>query len=264
MIRLENLLLAFSDFRLDIEELQVPAESYSVVLGPSGSGKTLLVKCLAGVIAPLRGQIFCEGREITGLAPEKRNFGYVPQGSFLFPHYSVRGNISFALRLRRLSPTEINRRVEELSDQLGLGRLLERRVQELSGGETQKIALARALAASPLLLLLDEPLSQLDALERRALRQELKAVQKRLRLTVVHVTHDVEEAQALADHCLVLLGGRLLKSAPLSEIRSQPSCPFLAALFGGEVQQTPSGCGRQCFTRRECPLLAAGGGRRGQ
>jgi ABC-type sugar transport system ATPase subunit len=265
MIRIENLQLAFSDFRLDIEEIQVPAGSYLVVLGPSGSGKTLFVKCLAGVLAPGGGRIFYEDREITGLPPEKRNFGYVPQGSFLFPHYRVRENISFALCLRRLSPAEINRRVEELADQLGLGRLLERRVQELSGGETQKVALARALAAAPRVLLLDEPLSQLDALERRNLRQELKALKESLGLTVIHVTHDVEEAEALADHCMVLLGGKLLKSAPLSEIRGRSACSFLAALFGGEARENPAACGRECFTRRECPLLAGGGGkRRGQ
>jgi len=180
------------------------------------------------------GRILFAERDVAGVPPERRDVGVVFQSYALFPHLSVEDNIAFGLtvRRRRLPRREVAPRVLELAALLGLTPLLARRPAELSGGERQRVALARALAPRPALLLLDEPLSALDALLRRQLRTELAALLRRLGTTVLYVTHDQEEAMILADHLVVLEAGRVVQAGPPLELYRRPAHPFVAAFLG--------------------------------
>ncbi len=261
MIRAENLRHDFGGFVLDVERLEIETGRYGVLLGPSGSGKSLLLKALAGLHRPQEGRIFIAGREATPLPPERRGVGLVFQEPSLFPHYSVRGNIAYGLRAAGGSRAEKERSLEELAGSMGLSPLLDRRVQALSGGEAQKVTLARALATRPRVLLLDEPLGQVDRHQRVEIQALLKEVTRRFSLTVLHVTHDGEEAAALAEVCAVMLGGRVLQCAGWSEMQSRPACPFVAGFLqlqtaGGVAR--PDGCQEGCRGAvARCDLPAA-------
>lgn len=206
----------------------------TVVVGPSGSGKSTLVALVAGLLAPAAGRILFAGRDMAGVPPERRDVGVVFQSYALFPHLSVADNVAFGLttRHRRLPRREVAPRVRELAALLGLTPLLARRPAELSGGERQRVALARALAPRPALLLLDEPLSALDAPLRRQLRAEVAALLRGLGTTVLYVTHDQEEAMMLADHLVVLQGGRVVQAGPPLELYRRPVNPFVAGFLG--------------------------------
>jgi ABC-type Fe3+/spermidine/putrescine transport system ATPase subunit len=206
----------------------------TVVVGPSGSGKSTLVALVAGLLAPAAGRILFAGRDMAGVPPERRDVGVVFQHYALFPHLSVEDNVAFGLttRQRRLPRREVAPRVRELAALLGLTPLLARRPAELSGGERQRVALARALAPRPALLLLDEPLSALDASLRRQLRAEVAALLRGLGTTVLYVTHDQEEAMMLADHLVVLQGGRVVQAGPPLELYRRPANPFVAGFLG--------------------------------
>jgi ABC-type Fe3+/spermidine/putrescine transport system ATPase subunit len=206
----------------------------TVVVGPSGSGKSTLVALIAGLLAPAAGRILFAGRDMAGVPPERRDVGVVFQSYALFPHLSVEDNVAFGLttRHRRLPRREVAPRVRELAALLGLTPLLGRRPAELSGGERQRVALARALAPRPALLLLDEPLSALDASLRRQLRAEVAALLRGLGTTVLYVTHDQEEAMMLADHLVVLQGGRVVQAGPPLELYRRPANPFVAGFLG--------------------------------
>ncbi len=206
----------------------------TVVIGPSGSGKSTLVALVAGLLAPATGRIRFAGTDMAGVPPERRNVGVVFQSYALFPHLSVEDNVAFGLTTgrRRLPRGEIGPRVSELVGLLGLGPLLGRRPAEFSGGERQRVALARALAPRPALLLLDEPLSALDASLRRLLRAELAELLRRLGTTVLYVTHDQEEAMLLADHLVVLERGRVAQAGPPLELYRRPAHPFVAGFLG--------------------------------
>ena len=176
---------------LDGLSLELPAGALSVVLGPSGSGKSTLLRLLAGLLRPAAGRVLFDGTDVSGVMPEHRPVGMVFQSYALFPHLSVRDNIAFGLRnaSRRSTPARIEARVAELAALLELEPLLERRPVSLSGGEQQRTALARALAPAPALLLLDEPLSALDAQLRRGVRGQLRALLRQLGTTAIYVTH---------------------------------------------------------------------------
>jgi ABC-type Fe3+/spermidine/putrescine transport system ATPase subunit len=206
----------------------------TVVVGPSGSGKSTLVALVAGLLAPAAGRILFAGRDMAGVPPERRDVGVVFQSYALFPHLSVEDNVAFGLttRHRRLPRRQVAPRVRELAALLGLTPLLARRPAELSGGERQRVALARALAPRPALLLLDEPLSALDASLRRQLRAEVAALLRGLGTTVLYVTHDQEEAMMLADHLVVLRGGRVVQAGPPLELYRRPANPFVAGFLG--------------------------------
>jgi len=206
----------------------------TVVVGPSGSGKSTLVALVAGLLAPAAGRILFAGRNMAGVPPERRDVGVVFQSYALFPHLSVEDNVAFGLttRHRRLPRREVGPRVRELAALLGLTPLLARRPAELSGGERQRVALARALVPRPALLLLDEPLSALDASLRRQLRAEVAALLRGLGTTVLYVTHDQEEAMMLADHLVVLQGGRVVQAGPPLELYRRPANPFVAGFLG--------------------------------
>ena len=232
MIQLDRLHATFGDFALRDISLGVEKGEYWVILGPSGCGKSVLMQTIAGFFSPARGRIVVGGRDITALPPERRRMGLVFQQAALFPHRSVRENIAYGLRARRVSGQEIERTVGELVERLRLADILPRPVPTLSGGEAQRVAIARALAIRPDLLLLDEPMSALDHNTRLELQAELGRLHRELGLTTLHVTHSREEAAALGDHVAILLGGRIVQQGRFADVQGRPRCPFVARFLG--------------------------------
>jgi len=232
MLKVDALHLQAGQFRVEDVSLDVGAGEYFVLMGATGSGKSLLVKAVCGLLRPERGAIVIGGRDVTRREPRHRGIGYLPQECALFPHLNVARNITFARRVRGLSHGKALEAARELIEMLGLGRLLGRHAVTLSGGERQKVALARALAAEPQVLVLDEPLSALDEPTRREIAAELRRVQRRLALATVHVCHNLEEAEALADRVGVLHGGRLIQTGTLASLRSAPAGAAVARLLG--------------------------------
>jgi ABC-type sugar transport system ATPase subunit len=216
MIRLENISWEAGAFRLAEISVELPAKQYAVLMGPTGAGKTTLLEIVCGLRRPAAGRVYLEGRDVTELQPGERRIGYVPQDGALFPSMTVREQIGFALARRERPRAEIDARVEELATQLGVRHLLERRPPGLSGGERQRVAIGRALAAEPLLLLLDEPLSAVDEELRGELGALLKRVQRERALTALHITHSRREAAQLADVFLRFEKGRIVQ-APVPE-----------------------------------------------
>jgi ABC-type sugar transport system ATPase subunit len=234
MIRVEKLCLTIGAFSLREVSLEVQSGEYFVLLGPTGSGKTLFIECLCGLVRPSSGAIEIGGRDVTALEPRLRGIGYVPQHQSLFPHLKVKDNIAFPLRARGLEHTEFQRRVGPLIELLGLVPLLERWPAHLSGGERQKVALARALAAQPRLLLLDEPVSAVDESSREVLCAELRRIHRELQITTLHVSHSVEEALSVADRAAVLHQGRVVQAGPLTGLLRRPASEFIARFFRTE------------------------------
>ena len=231
MIRVERLCYRVGAFALEDVSLEVGAGEYFVLLGPTGSGKTLLVECLCGLLRPLGGRIEIDGLDVTRLAPRLRGIGYVPQHQALFPHLSVRDNIAFPLRARHVPRAEVRRRLGPFVELLRLEHLLARWPMHLSGGERQKVALARALVAQPRLVLLDEPVSALDESTREHLCAELRRIHGELDVTTIHISHSVEEALSVADRAGVIHQGRLVQAGPLRDLISRPVSEFVARFF---------------------------------
>jgi molybdate/tungstate transport system ATP-binding protein len=233
MITLSGLVVEAGAFRVGPLDLQVAHGEYGVLLGPSGAGKSLVLEALAGVRRAVGGEMFIDGAKVTALAPEKRRVGLVFQDGMLFPHLSVAGNVAYGLRRAGVSGRAARAvQVERLAAAVGIGDLLRRRPDTLSGGERQRVALARALAARPRALLLDEPLSAVDAEAREGLQEVLRRVSREQGVTVLHVTHDRAEAFALADMCAVLVGGRLLQAGPARDVLLQPADEAVARFLG--------------------------------
>ncbi|MDQ6795262.1 MAG: ABC transporter ATP-binding protein [Chloroflexota bacterium] len=201
-------------------------------LGPSGCGKTTTLRMIAGFEAPTSGTILLDGRDITHRPPNKRNIGMVFQSYALFPNMTVADNIGFGLRVRKRPKDQIRKRVGDLLELINLPDKGGRYPYQLSGGQQQRIALARALASEPEVLLLDEPLSALDAKIRVALRKEIRSIQRQLGITTVYVTHDQEEALSLSDRVVVMSEGRIEQLGTPSEIYNFPATPFVASFVG--------------------------------
>ncbi|HAF70491.1 MAG: Molybdate/tungstate transport system ATP-binding protein [Acetothermia bacterium 64_32] len=229
---LEDLRVKAGSFLLSGVDLRVRGGGYLVILGPTGAGKTVLLEAVAGLRRPAAGRVLLGGEDVTPLPPERRNVGYVFQDHALFPHLSVFGNIAFGLRLRRLPRRELARRVEGMARLLGIEKLLPRRIEGLSGGERQRVALARALVIQPRALLLDEPLSSLDPARRQELQRLLEHLHQELLPTVLHVTHDFEEAVALGEEIAVLQEGRIAQVGPAEEVFRRPATPEVAEFLG--------------------------------
>jgi len=248
MIEVKDLSVDLGGFLLRDITLDVKDGEYYMILGPTGAGKTVLLESIAGLYPIRRGQIWLNGREITNLEPEKRGIGMVYQDYVLFPHLLVKENIVFGLRLRRLPRHEIEATLDWLTELLGISHLLERKPDTLSGGESQKVALARALSVKPEALLLDEPLSALDPETREDIQHELRRVHERLGLTVIHVTHDFEEAVALGDRIAVIGEGRIMQVGTSEQVFRQPNSEFVARfamsrnIFSGEVRDGDDEC----------------------
>lgn len=222
MIRVENLCFRAGDFCAEDISLAVPAGEYFALLGPTGAGKTLFLRCVCGLIRPSSGTVHINGRDVTHLEPRLRGVGYVPQHFDLFPHMTTGENITFSLRVQGLSHAKALEQIGPLLETLRLGPLLSHSPASLSGGERQKVALARALARRPDLLLLDEPVSSLDAPTRRDVCTELRRVQKQYGIATIHVCHNVNEATAVSDRAGVLCDGRLIQTGTLEELLREP------------------------------------------
>ena len=233
--------VALNDVSLEIE-----AGEFVVLLGPSGCGKTTLLNIIGGFAEPTSGTVLIGGRDMGGVAPKDRPTTTVFQDYALFPHMSLRDNVGFGLRMRGVSRADRAEKADAMLALVGLEGRGDRRPHELSGGQRQRVALARALAVEPDVLLLDEPLGALDLKLRRQMQDELKAIQRRVGTTFVHVTHDQEEAMAIADRIVVMNGGRIEDHGPPREVYLHPRTLFTAG-FMGEVNKIPVAGGQAAF-----------------
>ena len=209
MIELAKVAIRAGDFSLSDISFRVTAGQYAVLMGRTGRGKTTILEAICGLRRTDAGQIFVQGTDVTDWPPADREIGYVPQDLALFPTMSVADHLSFALQVRKAARTQIKSRTDELADMLGIGHLLERTVEGLSGGESQRVALGRALSFRPAVLLLDEPLSALDDSTRGEMQDLLRSVQRTTGVTTLHVTHNETEASALADCRLEMVDGTI-------------------------------------------------------
>lgn len=232
-IRVEDLHLSFGPTKvLAGINMEIKPGEFFAFLGPSGSGKSTLLRAIAGFGPRPEGRIFIGDRDVLDLPPWKRNVGMVFQSYALWPHMSVRENVAFGLQERRLPRREIDPKVEAALELVGLLDLAERMPSQLSGGQQQRVALARTIAIEPQILLLDEPLSNLDAALRVQMRRELLALQRKLRLTTIFVTHDQEEANTTADRMAVLDGGVIQQIGSPQELYDNPANSFVAGFLG--------------------------------
>lgn len=232
MIRLEGLQVWAGELVLAVADLAVAPGEYLIVLGPTASGKTVLLETVAGLRRASAGRVLFGERDVTGEPPERRGVGLVYQDYALFPHLKVADNIGFGVTRHGAAAAFGRDRVRDLAALLGVDQLLDRYPEGLSGGEQQRIALARALATSPDILLLDEPLAALDGPTRQELRQELRRLHQTLGTTVIHVTHDLDEAMALGDRIAVLIEGQLRQLGTPAGVTRWPADPEVAALVG--------------------------------
>jgi spermidine/putrescine transport system ATP-binding protein len=239
LVSIENVSHSFGPAKaLDSVSLAIRAGSYTVLLGPSGSGKTTLLSILGGFLQPTTGRVLINGADCTAMPPAKRPTATVFQDYALFPHMSVGSNVAFGLRMQSVPKAERTAKAQEMLRLVGLPQAFHKKPHQLSGGQRQRVALARALVVEPAVLLLDEPLGALDLKLRRQMQDELKAIQKRVGTAFVHVTHDQEEAMALADHVVVMNHGRIEDEGAPERVYSRPATRF-AATFMGESTILP-------------------------
>jgi ABC-type Fe3+/spermidine/putrescine transport system ATPase subunit len=230
-LRIRSVEKIYPDFRLELD-FQVRQGELLILLGPSGCGKTTTLRTIAGFIDPDSGTLAVNGRRIDTLPAHRRQIGIVFQDYALFPHLNVRDNIGFGLRMHGWSAADARRRIQELLDLVSLQGYAKRKVTRLSGGEQQRVALARALAPQPQLLLLDEPLSALDAKMRKALSLEIRRIQRELAVTALSVTHDQEEALVLGDRIAVMREGHLEQIDTPERIYNRPANLFVGTFLG--------------------------------
>jgi putative spermidine/putrescine transport system ATP-binding protein len=232
-LELHNVTKSFAGvLALDDLRLELGAGEFFTLLGPSGCGKTTALRIVAGFESPDVGQVLLEDRDITSVPPNRRDMGMVFQAYSLFPNMTARQNVEFGLKIRNRPASERASRVAELLELVGLGRHGDRYPYQLSGGQQQRVALARALTIEPRVLLLDEPLSALDARVRVQLREEIRRIQTRLGITALYVTHDQEEALSISDRVAVLSVGHVEQVGTPSEIYGAPATPFVAEFVG--------------------------------
>ncbi|MTH77073.1 ABC transporter ATP-binding protein [Paracoccus aestuariivivens] len=238
-VRFEAIHHRFGNFTaLHKVDLTIAAGEFIVLLGPSGCGKTTLLSILGGFVTPTEGKVIINGKDMTHVPPRGRPTTTMFQDYALFPHMTLLDNVGFGLRMRGVGKSERRTRAQEMLEMVGLGDKASRRPHELSGGQRQRVALARALAVSPDVLLLDEPLGALDMKLRRQMQDELKAIQRRVGTTFVHVTHDQEEAMAVADRIVVMNQGRIEHCGSPEDVYLRPASLF-SANFMGEMNRIP-------------------------
>ena len=232
MIKIEELRIELPGFILDDISISIRDGEFFALLGPTGAGKTLILEAIAGVTPITSGRILVKGRDVTKLHPEQRGIGIVYQDYALFPHLSVHENINYGLRYHKIDPQESKRWVGWLMEQLALQPLANRSVKHLSGGEKQRVSLARALAVNPSVLLLDEPLSALDPNFREDIRDVLKKLHQEVGITFLMVTHDFAEALFLGDRTGILNHGRIEQVGTVADVFEHPVTPFVAEFVG--------------------------------
>ena len=243
MVRIEQLKATLGEFQLQDIDLDIRDREYFVVLGPTGAGKTVLLECIAGLTWPAEGRIWLGGRDVTALPPEQRQVGYLPQDYALFPHMTVRENLGFGLLVRRRS-AEIPAKIARFAELLGLEPLLDRLPSRLSGGEKQRVALGRALAIDPEIMLLDEPLSALDVATRERIGDELRRLHDRTGITSLHICHNFDETLRLADRVALMHQGRIVQVGTPDDILRRPNGLFAAGfvraenIFAGVADET--------------------------
>jgi putative spermidine/putrescine transport system ATP-binding protein len=246
-VSLQNLSRHFGQTRaLDGLTLEIEPGELVALLGPSGCGKTTALRILAGFEIADRGSVTVDGRDVSHIAPAKRDMGMVFQSYSLFPNMSALDNVAFGLRMRKKGAADRRARAGELLDMVGLADQAQQYPHQLSGGQQQRVALARALAIEPSVLLLDEPLSALDAKVRLQLREQIRSLQQRLHTTTLFVTHDQEEALSMADRVGVMRSGKLEQLATPSELYARPATAFVAEFVGtmNRIPADPDGDGR--------------------
>ena len=232
-VAVRNLQAGYGDVTiLDLDTLDVQPGEFLSVLGPSGCGKTTLLNVIAGFVDARQGQVLVDGRDVTGEPAHRRDLGIVFQSYALFPHLSVAQNVAYGLDVRKTPKAEVRRRVAEVLELVDLTAFADRRPRQLSGGQQQRVAVARALAYSPSVLLLDEPLSNLDAKLRRQMQFELRRIQKAIGTTMIFVTHDQDEALTMSDRVALLNGGKIEQIGTPEEIYRQPRTAFVADFLG--------------------------------
>ncbi|HVL76360.1 MAG TPA: ABC transporter ATP-binding protein [Noviherbaspirillum sp.] len=238
-LTLDSLAKRFGDFTaVESMSLEIERGEFLSLLGPSGCGKTTTLQMVAGFVEPTRGRILVDGKDITRLRPEKRGMGIVFQSYALFPHMTVGENVGFGLEMRGMPRAEREKRIAETLELVRLNGLDKRYPKELSGGQRQRVALARALAIRPHVLLLDEPMSNLDAKLREEMHIELRAIQRHLGITTILVTHDQAEALTMSDRIAVMYGGRIVQLGTPVEAYERPESPFASA-FLGKINSIP-------------------------
>ena len=246
-LEIRNLGYAAGQFHFSAINLSISDETYFILLGPTGVGKSTLLKCILGINRITSGTILLDGKNITRLAVERRNIGYLPQDCALFPHLNVQENISFGMRINNQPETEIQKETARLLAIFTIEQLKNRRIHHLSGGEKQKVALARALATKPALLLLDEPFSAVDEGSKRRLWFELKKVFQQINIPVIHVTHNFEEAYTMAEQIGVMIDGSLQQVSDAQTLFEKPATRKIAAFlnyrnfFSGVVKKKSAG-----------------------
>jgi sulfate transport system ATP-binding protein len=236
-IEIRNVTKRFGSFlALDDVSLEIPQDSLTAILGPSGSGKSTLLRIVAGLERPDSGEVLLAGEDATGVAPQRRDVGFVFQHYAAFKHMTVRDNVAFALKIRKRPKPEIRERVDELLELVQLQGFADRYPSRLSGGQRQRMALARALAAKPRVLLLDEPFGALDARVRAELRDWLRRLHEEVHVTTVFVTHDQEEAMEVADRVAVLDHGSLQQVGAPADLYDTPASEFVLRFVGDAVR----------------------------
>ena len=233
MVELKNVTKRWGDaVAVDDQSLAVGEHEFLALLGPSGCGKTTALRMIAGLEAPTSGRIYIGGADATDLPPQARDVAMVFQNYGLYPHMTVAANIGYPLRVRKVAAADIGARVAAAAARVRIGDFLARKPRQLSGGQRQRVALARAIVRQPRLFLMDEPLSNLDAQLRGAMRAELQHLSRELRVTTVYVTHDQIEAMTLADRIAVMQGGRIRQLATPEEVHDAPADMFVAGFIG--------------------------------
>ncbi|WFN34260.1 ATP-binding cassette domain-containing protein [Methanogenium sp. S4BF] len=222
MIEFENVSVTLGDFRLNEVSIRVESGDYYFIIGPSGAGKTIILEAMAGLHHPNSGRVLIDGEDVSRVPPEKRKVALVYQDYSLFPHMTVYDNIAFGLKLQKLPKAEVERRVVAVISRFGIAHLRNRAPYTMSGGEQQRVALARALVTEPDILLLDEPLSAMDQVNRDKFVADLRAIHKEHNLTIVHVTHSREEALSLATRVAVIIDGTLEQEGERDEVFRKP------------------------------------------
>ena len=233
MVELRNVTKRFGGFTaVEDVSLTIQAGEFLTLLGPSGCGKTTLLRMISGFETPTSGSVWLDGADVTAVPPYRRDVNQVFQSYALFPHLTIEENVAFGLRMKKVPKAEIAERVREVVALVALGGMETRRPSQLSGGQRQRVALARAIVCRPKVLLLDEPLSALDAKLRHAMQVELKRLQKKLGITFIFVTHDQEEALTMSDRIAVVNKGRIEQLGPTTEIYHSPETTFVARFIG--------------------------------